>query len=73
MSHRAALIFLLRDSEWHSMRQCMEAGGYRYGGRLHELRKDGFAIETRRDGNDLYSYRWNRSPKQSDLFTTEET
>lgn len=35
------LFALLSDGSWHHMREVQEAGGWRYGARLHELRKNG--------------------------------
>ena len=57
LSHKEALYGLLRDGQPHSMSECLRAGGYRYGGRLHELRKEGHDIETIRVGDDEFSYR----------------
>ena len=64
-SHRDALLDLLADHRQHHMAELMRVGGYRYGGRLHELRKDGYDIETIRLGDDEFSYRLRVSePKQ---------
>jgi hypothetical protein len=66
-SHRSALVFLFRDGQWKSMREVQQAGGWRYAARICELRRDGFDIQTRRVGADVFEYRWNRSPKQMRL------
>lgn len=56
-THREALFDLLGDGAAHSMAECLRVGGYRYGGRLHELRREGHVIETIRTGDDTFSYR----------------
>lgn len=45
-THKAALLSLLSDGAVHHMQECQKAGGWRYGGRIHELRKFGHDIET---------------------------
>lgn len=57
-SHKARLRRLLSDGRWHSMVECQQAGGWRYGGRIHELRKEGLVIDTRQDAEGVFSYRW---------------
>lgn len=57
----AALRKLLSDGRWHSMQEMQDAGGFRYGGRVEEIRKgkDGLPpldIETRGHGN-AFEYR----------------
>lgn len=61
-SHRDAIRALLADGKLHTMRELMEVGGYRYGGRLFELRNDeGLNIETvQLSGEDRFAYRWIR-------------
>lgn len=56
-THREALLDLLSDHMLHDMDECLKAGGFRYGGRLHELRRAGYAIETVRLVDDLFAYR----------------
>ncbi len=56
-SHKASLLELLSDYRQHHMSQLIRVGGYRYGGRLHELRKEGYDIETIRLGDDEFAYR----------------
>lgn len=56
-SHKTALLELLADYRQHHMAECQRAGGWRYGGRLHELRKEGYDIETIRLGDDEFAYR----------------
>lgn len=55
-THKAALLALLSDGQPKHMRDCMAVGGYRYGGRLHELRKEGHTIETIRIADDEFAY-----------------
>ena len=47
---RQRLYKLLKDYRWHGMASLLAAAGYRYGARLHELRKMGCFIETRLRG-----------------------
>lgn len=58
---RAALLrALLRAGTWQHMRAVQKAGGWRYSGRLHEIRRDPadpWAIEHRRNPDGSYSYR----------------
>lgn len=56
---RARLYDLLRDHRWHPMGELLHAGGFRYGGRLLEMREDGLDIEVKRDTKkpNLYHYR----------------
>jgi hypothetical protein len=56
-SHKEALRALLADRKQHHMRELIAVGGYRYGGRLFELRKNGLLIETIRLGEDEFAYR----------------
>lgn len=56
---------LLLDGAWHSMRELQEVAGWRYGGRLHELKhgKDGgppVDHETRREKSGEVFYRVTR-------------
>lgn len=56
---------LLSDGAWHSMRELQEVAGWRYGGRLHELKhgKDGgppMDHETRREKSGEVFYRVTR-------------
>ena len=71
-THKQALLLLLSDHQPHHMSECIKVGGYRYGGRLHELRKEGREIETIRLGEDEFAYRYVRfahpvEPKQLEL------
>lgn len=45
--HREALLDCLLDLRWHHNRELMRIGGNRYGGRLQELRDEGYTIESR--------------------------
>ena len=52
---REALRLLLADGKWHHMSELRKAGGWRYGARLEELRREIPGLETpkrRVDGND---------------------
>lgn len=56
-SKREALLDLLSDGRQHHMSELIRVGGYRYGGRLHELRHDfGYDIETLHVGADETAY-----------------
>ncbi len=60
-SRRAALRLLLDDGRWHTAEELRRLVGWRYGARLHELRRgeDGgppLTVEVRGDGG-LYRYR----------------
>ncbi len=56
-SHKAALLSLLSDGRSHHMSECIRVGGFRYGGRLFELRREGHDILTERVGDDEFAYR----------------
>ena len=66
-SHKAALLELLSDGQVHHMAQCLRVGGFRYGGRLFELRKQGYVIETIQVDDDTFAYRMIIEPKQGVL------
>jgi hypothetical protein len=56
-THREALRELLSDGRQHHMSELIRVGGYRYGGRLHELRHDeGLDILTIRLADDEFAY-----------------
>lgn len=57
LSHKAALLALLSDGRQHHMSECARAGGWRYGARVFELRKEGYEIETIRLGDDEFAHR----------------
>jgi hypothetical protein len=61
---KARLIALLRDRRYHSSRELMKAGGYRFSARLNELKNQGFAFSLKRDGRDqnLFWYRLASKP-----------
>lgn len=44
--NREALLEVLRDLRWHPAAELMRIGGNRYGGRLQELRDEGYQIES---------------------------
>jgi len=44
---RERVFDLLRDGQWHTWRELHAVGGVRYSARLLELRRQGYAIETR--------------------------
>lgn len=56
-SHKSRLLSLLSDGQVHHMRECIAVGGNRYGGRIFELRKQGFDIESIQVGKDEWAYR----------------
>ena len=68
LTHKEALLQLLSDYKKHTMRECQNAGGWRYGGRLHELRREGYIIDTIREGTDVYSYQMVPNVKQGVLL-----
>lgn len=55
-TRRDALRALLSDGLWHTQQELERAGGMRFGGRIHELRKAGFRVEKRMVDGD--SSRW---------------
>ena len=55
-SAKVRLYRLLKDGRWHGMASLLAAAGYRYGARLHELRRLGFPVVTRRVGG-AWQYR----------------
>ena len=57
---REALRRLLSDFAWHHMAELQKAAGYRYGARLHELKKEGVRYEVERRGENLFFYRMMR-------------
>lgn len=63
-SHRDAILALLSDGRQHHMSECIKVGGFRYGGRIFELRKRGYAIETIRLGGDEFAYQLIREGQQ---------
>lgn len=57
-THKQRLLALLSDGQPHHMSECIREGGYRYGGRIHELRHDdGYRIETIALADDEFAYR----------------
>ena len=66
-SHKDRLLALLSDGRVHTMGECQHAGGWRYGGRLFELRKEGHDIETIQVGVDEFAYRLIPQEKQLEL------
>lgn len=52
-----ALLDLLSDGAWHSMRELQAVAGWRYGGRLHDLKRRGVGHEIKRDEAGCYWYR----------------
>ncbi len=47
VNFRQAVLGLLSDLRWHTNRELAYIGGNRYGGRIQELRDDGWAIADR--------------------------
>lgn len=64
ITHREALLALLSDGRPKHMSQCIAIGGYRYGGRIHELRQEGHDIRTIRLGDDEFAYQLHIEEKQ---------
>ena len=56
LTHKQALLALLSDGKAQHMRTCIAVGGYRYGGRIHELRQEGHDIRTIRIADDEFAY-----------------
>ncbi len=46
MTKCEALLSLLSDGRWHSQQEVLEAAGYRYTGRVKNLRDAGYEIES---------------------------
>jgi biotin operon repressor len=44
-NNAARLLALLSDGRWHSQQELAEVAGYRCGGRVHDLRRQGHRIE----------------------------
>lgn len=57
MSHRERLLKLLWDRQWHSNTELAKASGYRYGAVVHNLRGEGYLIETKRVTTARWEYR----------------
>lgn len=58
---RQRTLDLLRDRQWHSNTEFVNAGcGYRYGAHIHELRKRGYLIEARSITFARWEYRLRR-------------
>jgi hypothetical protein len=56
---------LLESGEWITSTQLVEAGcGYRFGGRLQDLRNKGYTIEKRRVQGTLWAYRLAGQPPE---------
>ena len=66
-SNREKLLALLSDGRLHPMDELLRVGGFRYGGRLFELRKRGYVIETIQIADDVFAYRMIIEPKQGVL------
>jgi hypothetical protein len=61
-SHRARVLELLGDGEWHSSRALGHVGGTRYGSRVQELRELGYLIDCRhREEAPAGVYEWRLS------------
>ena len=71
------LLGMMADEQWHSMRELQAVGGWRYGGRLYELKSKGWdhEVETRAGGERFYRiFPMAPPPGQMrlDLHTTQE-
>ncbi|MDP9192327.1 MAG: hypothetical protein M3P06_11570 [Acidobacteriota bacterium] len=69
-SNRDAILALLSDGWQHHMSELIRVGGYRYGGRIFELRKKGYDIETIAVGKDEFAYRMHIDGRQLALKET---
>ena len=67
MTHKAALLALLSDGRPHHMREAQAHGGWRYGARILELRREGHVIETRQLARGEFQYQLVVSAKQGVL------
>jgi len=63
-SKKLRIAQLLKDRRYHSSRELLKVGGFRYGGRLHELRADGYRFTMKRDAKhqNLFWYRMTVKP-----------
>ena len=69
LNNKDRLLALLIDHREHGQHECLSVGGFRYGARIFDLRRDGFDIETIRLGDDEFSYRLRVArPEQTDLL-----
>lgn len=59
-NQRTVLLNLLADEQEHTQMEMVEAGGWRFGAVIHELRNAGFGIETIHKGGRTFHYRWNK-------------
>jgi hypothetical protein len=48
---------LLADGRWHMQQECQDAGGFRYGARIFDMRKKGVPIETEDLGGGAFRFR----------------
>ncbi len=64
---KARLLALLSDGREHDMRECLEIAGFRYGGRLHELRQEGHVVETIQYSANHFGYRLVVKARQLEL------
>ncbi|NET32734.1 MAG: nucleotidyltransferase domain-containing protein [Cyanothece sp. SIO1E1] len=51
------LIDLLQDHKWHSSDEIASKVSWRFGATIHEARRKGYVIDTRKVANDQYEYR----------------
>ena len=66
-SNREKLLALLSDGRTHHMRELHAEAGWRYGGRLKELRNAGHVIESIHIQGSEWEYRMIIEPKQGVL------
>lgn len=57
-THRAAVLQLMLDLQWHGVAELMHVGGIRYGARLLELRRQGWKVVSRGAPADGKEYRF---------------
>lgn len=56
---KARLFDLLKSRRWQHVQAMVKAGGFRFGARIEEMRRDGLTIRAKRDAEQasLFHYR----------------
>ncbi|MBP0013783.1 MAG: hypothetical protein J7545_01240 [Roseofilum sp. SBFL] len=57
MTNLKKLLGVLCDYLWHSSDELVDKVSWRFGHTIHEARKKGYSIETRKIGHNEYEYR----------------
>lgn len=55
-THKHRILQLLKDRRYHSSREMLNAGGFRYGARLLDLRKAGYVFAVKLDAKKPNSF-----------------